>query len=64
MATFQPRVDAEDRARPDLGDDLAVHLGVEDPVEDEEELGAGRVLLDERLALVELDVARSPSRPG
>ena len=45
---------ADDRAGPDLGDDVAVDLHVEHPVEDQEHVRARLVLLDERLALGQL----------
>src|SRR6476619_6088887 len=41
---------AEDRARADLGHDLAVDLDVEDAVQQYEQLAAGIALLDQRLA--------------
>ena len=48
---------SDDRAGPDLGDDIAVHLHVQHPVEDQEHVRARLVLLDERLPLGELCAA-------
>src|SRR5919109_2913061 len=57
--TLERGPDAEDCAGPDLGDDVAVDLHVEHPVENEVKLAAGLVLLDERLALFQLAPGQS-----
>src|SRR4029453_15388956 len=54
---------AQDRAGPDLGHDVAVHLDVQHAVEDEVELHPRLVLLDQRLAHTEL-TPLEPLGPG